>query len=193
MYTILFRGLAAAGPERGVCGPGFGHKGGPAPLPRSLLAGFVLSRVCTYLCISVSLYLCISVSLYLCISVSLYLCISVSLYLHLSLSLISFCDTYKHNISIIYRVLNYGVRVPVSYGNLREQTGEHGFPQALTETLFCSYRNLRASQETFGKLQDHARNPVLQLPVTMDSLLVSNLVCFVPRRATCDDSHCSAS
>ena len=43
----------------------------------------------------------------------------------------------------VKRVLEYGVRAPVSYGNLREQTGENGFPRKPTGSLFCSYRNLR--------------------------------------------------
>ena len=37
------------------------------------------------------------------------------------------------------RVLEYGVRAPVFYGNLREQTGQNGFPQIPTGSLFCSY------------------------------------------------------
>ena len=41
------------------------------------------------------------------------------------------------------RVLEYGVQAPVFYGNLREQTGENGFPRIPTGSLFCSYRDLR--------------------------------------------------
>ena len=44
----------------------------------------------------------------------------------------------KHNIG-----LEYGVRAAVFYGNLREQTGESGFPRMPTGSLCCSYRNLR--------------------------------------------------
>ena len=39
---------------------------------------------------------------------------------------------------LCWRVLEYGVRAPVSYGNLREQTGENGFPRKPTGSLRCS-------------------------------------------------------
>ena len=51
------------------------------------------------------------------------------------------------------RVLEYGVRARVFYRNLREQTGENGFPQIYTGILVCSYRSLRKSPETSGSLQ----------------------------------------
>ena len=35
--------------------------------------------------------------------------------------------------------LSAGLRAPVFYGNLREQTGESGFPRIPTGILFCSY------------------------------------------------------
>ena len=37
------------------------------------------------------------------------------------------------------KVLEYGVRTPVFYGNLREQTREDLFPRTYTESLFGSY------------------------------------------------------
>ena len=49
------------------------------------------------------------------------------------------------------RVLEYGVRAPAFYGNLREQTGESGFPQIPAGILFCFFRNLRKSP---GDLRD---------------------------------------
>ena len=52
-------------------------------------------------------------------------------------------------------VLEYGVRAPVFYGNLREQTGESGFLRIPTGILFCSYRNLEKSPETSGSLRDN--------------------------------------
>ena len=45
------------------------------------------------------------------------------------------------------RGLEYGVRAPVFYGNLREQTGENGSLRIPTEKLFCSYRHLRKSPD----------------------------------------------
>ena len=53
------------------------------------------------------------------------------------------------------RVLEYGVRPPVFYGNLREQIGENVFPQKPTENLYSSYRNLRQSPETSGNLREN--------------------------------------
>ena len=47
------------------------------------------------------------------------------------------------------RVLEVEVRAPVSYGNLREQTGENGFPRKPTGSMFCSYRNLRRDLREF--------------------------------------------
>ena len=52
------------------------------------------------------------------------------------------------------RGLVYGVRAPVFYRSLREQTGENVFPRIPTGNLFCSYRNLRKSQETSGSLRE---------------------------------------
>ena len=50
------------------------------------------------------------------------------------------------------RVLEYGVRAPVFYGNLREQTGETCFPQKPTGSLFCSCRNLRKPSGVYGRM-----------------------------------------
>ena len=41
------------------------------------------------------------------------------------------------------RGLEYGVRAPVFYGNLLEQTGENSFPRRPTGSLFCYCTNLR--------------------------------------------------
>ena len=35
------------------------------------------------------------------------------------------------------RVLEYGIRAPVFHGNVREQTGENGFPPEPTGNMFC--------------------------------------------------------
>ena len=48
------------------------------------------------------------------------------------------------------RVLEYGVRAPVFYGNLREETGENGFPRIPTASMFCSCRNLRRLRKPPG-------------------------------------------
>ena len=53
------------------------------------------------------------------------------------------------------RVREYGVRAPVFYGNLREQTGENGFPRKPTGNLFCYCRNLRKSLEASGNLWEN--------------------------------------
>ena len=53
------------------------------------------------------------------------------------------------------RGLEYGVQAPVFYGNLREQTGENGFPRIPAGSLCCSYRNLRKSPETSGSLREN--------------------------------------
>ena len=45
-------------------------------------------------------------------------------------------DVHNHGAK---RVLEYGVRAPVFFGNLREQTGENCFPRRPTGSLFCSY------------------------------------------------------
>ena len=58
-------------------------------------------------------------------------------------------------ITIIKRGFEYGVRAPVFYGNLREQTRENGFPLIPTGSLFCSYKDLRKSPETSGSLSDN--------------------------------------
>ena len=51
------------------------------------------------------------------------------------------------------RVLEYGVRAPVSYGNPQEQMGgNNGFPRKPTGSLFCSYRNLRKPPEVYGRM-----------------------------------------
>ena len=50
----------------------------------------------------------------------------------------------------IKRGLEYGVRAPGFYGNLREQTGENGFPRIHTGSLFRSYRNLRKPPGVYG-------------------------------------------
>ena len=55
----------------------------------------------------------------------------------------------------IMRGLVYGLQALVLYGNLREQTGENGFPQIPTGSLFCSYRNLTKSPETSGSLREN--------------------------------------
>ena len=55
----------------------------------------------------------------------------------------------------IKRVLEYGVRAPVFYGNLREQTGENGFPRKPTGNLFCSYGRLRMSPETSRSFREN--------------------------------------
>ena len=52
-------------------------------------------------------------------------------------------------------ILEYGVRGPVFYGDLREQTGENGFPPIPTGSLPCSYGNLRKSPETSGSLREN--------------------------------------
>ena len=44
----------------------------------------------------------------------------------------------------------YRVRAPDFYGNLREQTGENGFPRIPTGTLFCSYRSLQKPPGVYG-------------------------------------------
>ena len=49
------------------------------------------------------------------------------------------------------RGLEHGVRAPVFYGNLQEQTGESGFPRKPTGTLFCL---LQKSHEIFGNLRE---------------------------------------
>ena len=49
--------------------------------------------------------------------------------------------------------LRYGLRF--LYGNLQEQTREHGFSKKTTGYLFCSYRNLRKPPETSGNSRDN--------------------------------------
>ena len=61
------------------------------------------------------------------------------------------------------RVLKYGVRATVSYGSLREQTGENGFPRKPTGSVFCSYRNLRKPLGNYRRMS--SRNPVLHFPL----------------------------
>ena len=77
----------------------------------------------------------------------------------------TYVRAYAH--TSIKRVLEYGVRAPVFYGNLREQTGENGSPRKPTGSQFCSYRDL---PKVSGNLLEFAiyrivqsRNPVLQL------------------------------
>ena len=53
------------------------------------------------------------------------------------------------------RVLEYGVGAPVFYGNLREQTGENGFPRKPIGNLFGSCRDLRNYPETSGSFRDN--------------------------------------
>ena len=55
----------------------------------------------------------------------------------------------------IKSVLEYGVRAPVFYGNLREQMGENSFPREPTGNLCCPYRDLRTYPETFGNLREN--------------------------------------
>ena len=43
----------------------------------------------------------------------------------------------------------------ILYGNLREYSGENGFPRKPTGSLFCSYRNLRKSPEASGSLREN--------------------------------------
>ena len=53
----------------------------------------------------------------------------------------------RRKTTVVKRGLEYGVRPPVFYGNLWEQTGENGFPRKPRGNLFCSYRNLRTYLE----------------------------------------------
>ena len=62
---------------------------------------------------------------------------------------------YTHIIYIYKRGLKHGVRAPVFYGKLREQTAENGFPRNPIGSLFCSYRDLRKSPEASGSLQEN--------------------------------------
>ena len=57
--------------------------------------------------------------------------------------------------AVYKRGLEYGIGAPVFCGNLREQTGENGFPRKPTGSLLCSYRNLRTSPEAFGSLREN--------------------------------------
>ena len=60
-------------------------------------------------------------------------------------------------------VLEYWVRAPVFYGNLREKTVFH----ETYRNIVCSYRNLRKSLETSGSLRENvSRSPVLQFPLS---------------------------
>ena len=59
------------------------------------------------------------------------------------------------------RGLEHGVRAPVFYGNLREQTGENGIPRIPTGSLCCSYRNLRKYSETSESLRENVNLGIL--------------------------------
>ena len=62
---------------------------------------------------------------------------------HNKTTLIMIITTIHILIRIIKRGHAYGVRAPVFYGNLREQTGQRGLPRVPSGSLCCSYRYLR--------------------------------------------------
>ena len=61
------------------------------------------------------------------------------------------CSSFLTDVSFLTkRVLEYGVRAPVFYWNLREHTGGNGVPRKPTGNMFCSYRNLRKPPGVYG-------------------------------------------
>ena len=59
------------------------------------------------------------------------------------------------------RTFDYGVRAPVFYGKLREQTGENGFPRIPTGILFLL---LQKSPNISGNLREFMRECNLGIP-----------------------------
>ena len=99
----------------------------------------------------------------------IYIYISLSLYIYIYICVYIYIYIYIY----IYRFRRgqqapgrreYGVPAAVFYGNLREQTGENGFPRKPTGNLLCSYRSLQQFPETSGNSRENivweSRTPV---------------------------------
>ena len=108
----------------------------------------------------------IYIYIYIYISIYIYIYTYIYIYIYIVYNRCTDCDASFTNTGgrcaaevrkrrLLKRGLEHGVRAPVFYGNVQEQTGENGFPRIPTGSLFCSYRNLRKSPETSGSLRDN--------------------------------------
>ena len=99
-----------------------------------------------YMCIYTYIY--IYMYIYTCICIYVYIYIYIYVYIYIYTHVYMYTHTYAHSALWTFEnrpsreYLRNGVRAPVLYGNVREQTGENGFP-----------RRERRSQTPFARKQ----------------------------------------